>query len=209
MCRKPGRPRSRPRPPTCSPLSGPALAHLQICREEAKCNQHVLEVFLFGARRMEFIGQRMLDGLEAAQPYEQARQVSGGESRLGRVERLISKNRDTYERLGREFAALWLSESKPYALDWTMRRYTNAVNECEALLGQARGRPPRRSHGPAPAAGRRNRPGRTQTAFPPGHPPAARASTGAGAPWADPTATHRLGLVVRARRPTVSTCRSR
>ena len=37
-------------------------------------------------------------------------------------------------RLGREFAALWLSESKPYALDWTLRRYTNAVNEYDALL---------------------------------------------------------------------------
>ena len=36
--------------------------------------------------------------------------------------------------MGRQFAALWLSESKPYALDWTLGRYTNAVNECEALL---------------------------------------------------------------------------
>ena len=112
----------------------PALGHLETCLQEAKCNQHVLEVFLFGARRMEFIGQRMLDGLEAAQLYEQARQAPGGESKLAQVERLIRKNRDAYERLGRQFAALWLSESKPYALDWTLGRYTNAVNECEALL---------------------------------------------------------------------------
>src|ERR1019366_1761128 len=53
----------------------PALGHLETCLSQAKCNQHVLEVFWFGARRMEFIGQRMLDGLAAAQLYEQARQA--------------------------------------------------------------------------------------------------------------------------------------
>ena len=57
----------------------PALQHLEACRREARCNQHVLEVFLFGARRMELIGQRMLDGLEAAQLYEQACQASTAE----------------------------------------------------------------------------------------------------------------------------------
>ena len=62
-------------------------------------------------------------------------------SKLAQVERLIRKNRDAYERLGRQFAALWLSESKPYALDWTLGRYTNAVNECEVLLRKAGGCP--------------------------------------------------------------------
>ena len=85
---------------------------------------------------MEFIGQRMLDGLQAAQLYEEARQAVGGESKLAQVERLIRKNRDTYERMGRQFAALWLSESKPYALDWTLGRYTNAVSDSDALLGR-------------------------------------------------------------------------
>ena len=60
----------------------------------------MLEVFLFGARRMEFIGQRMLDGLEAAQLYEQVRQTSSGDSKLAQVERLIGKNGDTYQRWG-------------------------------------------------------------------------------------------------------------
>ena len=81
----------------------PALAHLEACRQQAKCNQHVLEVFLFGARRMEFIGQRMLDGLEAAQLYEHGcRQASRWRAaKLAQVEQLIRKNRDAYERLGR------------------------------------------------------------------------------------------------------------
>ena len=103
----------------------PALGRLESCRQQAKCNQRVLEVFLFGARRMEFIGQRMLDGLAAAQLYEQARQVPPDMSKLAQAEQLIRKNRDTYESLGRQFAALWLSESKPYALDWTLGRYTD------------------------------------------------------------------------------------
>jgi len=112
----------------------PALGHLETCRRQAKCNQHVLEVFLFGARRMEFIGQRMLDGLAAAQLYEQVRQGTAEGPKLAQVEGLIRKTRDAYERMGRQFSALWLSESKPYALDWTLRRYTNAVNDCDDLL---------------------------------------------------------------------------
>ncbi|MEI7940396.1 MAG: glycoside hydrolase family 20 zincin-like fold domain-containing protein [Verrucomicrobiota bacterium] len=176
----------------------PALAHLQICREEAKCNQHVLEVFLFGARRMEFIGQRMLDGLEAAQSYEQARQAPGGESKLGRVERLIRKNRDTYERLGREFAALWLSESRPYALDWTLRRYTNAVNECDALLRKVEAARVAAAAGqplpPADELGLAAPKPYFRRVRPAGNSPEALAPA---SPWADATATHRLGLVVR------------
>ena len=175
------------------------MAHLETCLQQAKCNQHVLEVFLFGARRMEFIGQRMLDGLEAAQLYEQARQAPAGESKLAQVERLIRKNRDAYERLGRQFAALWLSESKPYALDWTLGRYTNAVNECEALLRKVEAARLAAANGqPLPPADelglaapkplfRRVRPAENS--------PEALAPE---LPWADPAATHRLGLVVRA-----------
>ena len=176
------------------------MGHLETCLQQAKCNQHVLEVFLFGARRMEFIGQRMLDGLEAAQLYEQARQAPADVSKLAQVERLIRKNRDAYERLGRQFAALWLSESKPYALDWTLGRYTNAVNECEALLGKVEAArqpppPPVNPCLPADELGlaapkplfRRVRPAESS--------PEALAPE---LPWADPSATHRLGLLVRA-----------
>ena len=160
----------------------------------------MLDVFLFGARRMEFIGQRMLDGVQAAQLYEQARQTPADMPKLAQVERLIRKNRDAYARLGQQFAALWLSESKPYALDWTLGRYTNAVNECEALLGKLEtARQAAASSGqPLPAADelglaapkplfRRVRPAESS--------PEALAPE---LPWADPSATHRLGLLVRA-----------
>jgi hexosaminidase len=177
----------------------PALGHLESCFQQAKCNQHVVEVFLFGARRMEFIGQRMLDGLEAAQLYEQARQAPVDVAKLAQAERLIRKNRNAYERMGLQFAALWLSESKPYALDWTLGRYTNAVNDCEALLRKVEAARVAAAAGqPLPPADelglaapkplfRRVRPAESS--------PQALAPA---LPWAEPTATHRLGLVVRA-----------
>jgi hexosaminidase len=177
----------------------PALEHLETCLWQAKCNQHVLEDFLFGARRMEFIGQRMLDGLEAAQLYEQARQAPADVSKLAQVERLIRKNRDAYERMGRQFAALWLSESKPNALDWSLGRYTNAVNECEVLLRNLEtARLAAAAGQPLPAADelglaapkplfRRVRPAES-----------ASEALAPALPWADRSATHRMGLLVRA-----------
>ena len=67
---RPARPRSSAAASNLLAVVRPALQHLEACRREARCNQHVLDAFLFGARRMELIGQRMLDGLEAAQLYE-------------------------------------------------------------------------------------------------------------------------------------------
>jgi hypothetical protein len=107
-----------------------------MCRREAVCNQRVLEVYLFGTRRMELIGQRMLDGLEAAQLYQQAVAGSGEPQKLSQVEKLVRDNRDTLENMGRQFATLWLSESKPYALDWTLGRYASAVGEFNSLLAK-------------------------------------------------------------------------
>ena len=177
----------------------PALAHLEACLQQAKCNQRVLEVFLFGARRIEFMGQRVLDGLAAAQLYEQARQESGGEAKLAQVEALLRKNRDAYERLGREFAALWLSESKPYALDWTLGRYTNAVTDCDALLQKLQAARLAAANGhplpPADELGLAAPKPMFRRVRPTENSPQALAPE---LPWADPTATHRVGLLVRA-----------
>ncbi|MBI5388261.1 MAG: family 20 glycosylhydrolase [Verrucomicrobia bacterium] len=177
----------------------PALSHLGACRTEARCNQRVLEAFTFGAHRMELIGQRMLDGLEAAQLYEQATEGVIPAERLARVEQLIRANRDAHEALGRQFAALWLSESKPYALDWTLRRYTNSVSDYDALLRKlAAARAEAVAGRPLPVPediglampkplSRRLRPSKTL--------PKPLAPE---LPWADTNATHRLGLVIRA-----------
>ena len=108
-------------------------------------NAELLDVFLFGARRMELIGQRMLDGLEAARLYTQAYDGPPAEAAplLDRRPKPWSARTATPTRpLGREFAALWLRESKPYALDWTMKRYAATVasvrRSCWRELADAR-----------------------------------------------------------------------
>ena len=177
----------------------PALQHLEACRKEAKCNEPVLDALLFGARRMELIGQRMLDGLEAAQHYEKACATQPNADALPAIEQLVRQNRDAHEVLGRQFAALWLAESKPYALDWTLRRYTNAVNRYDALLRRVgAAQKEARAGRPLPA------PEEIGLALP--HPLARRvqpreiiaAPLAPELPWADPTATHRVGVVVNA-----------
>jgi hypothetical protein len=177
----------------------PALRHLETCRRQAKSNQHVLEVFLFGARRMELIGQRMVDGVEAAQLHEQVREGSAELSKLAQVEWLIRKNRDAHELMGRQFAALWLSESKPYALDWTLVRYTNVVNEYRALLRKQEAARLAAAAGESLPAATELGLAATKPLFRRLRP--AESSLGALAPelpWIDPSATHRLGLLARA-----------
>jgi hypothetical protein len=177
----------------------PALKHLEACRAEARANHQVLDAFVLGARRMELIGQRMLDGLEAARLYEQENPLTGFATRLAQVEQLVRKNRDAHKELGRQFAARWRSESKPYALDWTLRRYTNAVSEYDALLGRlaavradaAVGRPlpaPEELGLAMPKPLSRRQPPREILPTP----------LAPELPWREAKATHRLGLVLRA-----------
>jgi hexosaminidase len=179
----------------------PAIEHLEACRREAVVNQHILDVFLFGARRMEFIGQRMLDGLEAARLYTQAYDgpVSEASTKIEKAEALVRANREALSRFQGEFAALWLKESKPYGLDWTTKRYAATIAWYDDLLkklADARQRLEQRK--PLP------RPEDLDLAMPPAFPRYLRPRESVAAPlepqapWADPTASHRLGLVVRA-----------
>ena len=119
-------------------LVRPAIQHLEACRSEATVNADLLDSFLHGARRMELIGQRMLDGLEALSLYKQAQQVDPPEALalLEKVENLVRRNRDAHQHLGEEFARLWLADCKPYALDWTMKRYQATVAWYDGLLAR-------------------------------------------------------------------------
>ena len=180
----------------------PAIEHLEACKRDACVNAELLDAFLFGARRMELIGQRMLDGLEAAELYTQAFEAASAKAAfplLEKVEALVRKNRDAHESLGREFQRLWLRESKPYALDWTMDRYAAAVKRFDELLAHLAEARRRAAAGKAllqpkevglalpEGFSRRTRPHRTEPAPLEPH-----------APWAEPAATHRLGVVVNA-----------
>lgn len=117
-------------------LVRPAIEHLQACQRDATINADLLDAFLFGARRMELLAQRMLDGLEATQAYAQARQSPKPQALtlLDRTESLIRRTRDAHDALRRQFSTLWLKESKPYALDWTIKRYDAAIARYDEIL---------------------------------------------------------------------------
>jgi hypothetical protein len=109
----------------------PAIEDLETCKRQAIANRALLDVFLLGARRIERMAQRRLDGLETAQLYAKACKAGREEAAqlLTRAENLVRENRDAHRALGEEFQRIWLSESKPYALDWTMKRYAETVKE--------------------------------------------------------------------------------
>ena len=113
----------------------PAIEDLEICRKDASHNADLLDAVLFGARRMELIGQRMLDGMEVAELCNRARDLPPSDAvpLLMQAGQLVGKNRDAHEALGRQFESLWLREAKPYALDWTMDRYAATVARYDAL----------------------------------------------------------------------------
>lgn len=197
-----------------------ARLEIETCCAEARVNRHILDVYRFGARRIERIGQRMLDGLAAAELYRQAWEHSlppptppttaanptpAPGTRLNpldalvKVESLVRENRDAHAALGREFAALWLEESKPYALDWTLHRYTNAVARYDALLAaleQARATATAGHPLPAPEKVGLDIPRPlSRMRLPQDTRPSALE---ADAPWLDAAASKRLGLTVRA-----------
>jgi len=182
-------------------LVRPAIEHLKACKKEATANAELLDAFLFGARRMEFMAMRVAHRREMASYYATACEERGDDALwlLEKVEGITLRQRDTYESLGTEFAELWMRENRPYALDWTMGRYKAAVARYDALAKRL-------------AAIRKDAEG--------GKPLPAPSQVGLGilelgvrktradkviqeplkpdAPWLDKSATHRLGLVVSA-----------
>lgn len=121
----------------------PAIEHLEACRKEAVANGDLLDAFLFGARRMEWIGNRVIDGLQAAQAYERAyahQQLDGDspDSRklIAEAKLLVEKNRRIQREFGEQFREIWLRESKPYALDRAMLRYEAADKKFATMLAR-------------------------------------------------------------------------
>ncbi len=179
-------------------LVGPAIEHLQACRQQATVNAELLDSLLFGAQRMELIARRSLDALEVFRLYQAAYEGKPQDAGplLGNAEKLLRRNRDAHEALGCRFAALWLAENKPYALDRTMNRYAAIVAWHDRLaqrLAEIRRKAPSGQALPAPedlglVAGplaRRTRP----------HAICAEPLEPAAA-WEEPSATHRLAMVV-------------
>lgn len=180
-------------------VAQPAIEHLTACQKEATVNADLLDYFLFGARRMELIGQRVLDHIAAAEAYAAAyeRPVNEAAPLLAKAEAIVQKTRDAHAALGKRFAELWHRENKPYALDWTLRRYQSVDAKYAALakrLAAARKAAEAGKPLPSPKAVglelielgvRRTRPHKV-----------VQAPLRPGDPWAEPAATHRLGLTV-------------
>lgn len=180
----------------------PAIKHLEACRQDAVVNAALLDAFLFGARRMELIGQRTLDGLRAAELYAQVSKTGDTAQRialLDEIQQLIEGTRQATAALGQEYQRIWTSESKPYGLDWTMKRYAASDAQYAALLGRVVEARAQATRGealalpeqiglmlPAPL-GRNARPQRVEST-----------PWRANAPWLEPTATHRIGLTIDA-----------
>ena len=121
------------------PLVRPAIADLETCKREATVNADLLDAFLLGARRIELIGTRTLDGLEAAKAYAEVVKAADRKEKLAslaRAEELVRRCRDAHAALGEEFKRIWNIESKPYALDRTMRAYAAAVKRYDGLAAR-------------------------------------------------------------------------
>jgi len=163
----------------------PAIEHLAACQKEATANADLLDYFLFGARRMELIGQRTLDRLDAASAYATAYEGALEEAApfLTKAEELMRRNRDAHEALGKRFAELWRAVVKRY--DAMATRLAAIRKGAEA--GKPLPSPGEVGLGIVELGVRRTRPHKVvQQPLTP------------DAPWVEKAATHRIGLVVSA-----------
>lgn len=178
----------------------PALEHLASCRKEAACNTELLDGFLNATRRMEEIGQRMLDAAEAIEIYERAYNGTPEQAApaLTAIADLVRKHQKITEELRREYELLWNQQNRPYALGHPNALATNLISqyeqilkrlkEAEQLVAAGKGLPsPARIGLAAEAVGRRT--WADQELDKPLMPEA---------PWAEPSASHRLGLTISA-----------
>ena len=120
-------------------LAQRAIGILKTTQSRATVNAELLDSFLLGAWRMKLIGERRLDGLEVSRRYAAASaldltdpaQRKKALDELGVIIKFIDKHRRAHRAVETEFVRLWHNESKPYALDWTTRRY----DELDAWFG--------------------------------------------------------------------------
>lgn len=113
----------------------PAIKHLKECKAQATVNADLLDWFLFGAARMELISKRMLAHAELTGQYKKLQKPdpTKTERSLAGIEADLRQLADDHSKLGRRFWDLWELENKPYARDWTMKRYEIVVKTYQDL----------------------------------------------------------------------------
>lgn len=118
----------------------PAIEHLTEAKHDAQTNAHLLDYFLFGARRMELMARRSPQSLDAALAYERA--VQPGTSREAARKALtestakLKQLRDTHAALKTEYGRLWRQENKPYALSRVQDRFDRAISKYDTVLAK-------------------------------------------------------------------------
>ncbi len=113
-----------------------AIEELGVCQREASANGALLDYFIFGARRIEAHAESQLDHLEAAIAYRSADGAPAVEQTrlIERAEGALRRARRTHLGIRTRFVELWDRENKPYARDWTVRRYDDALANYDRLL---------------------------------------------------------------------------
>ena len=112
-------------------LVNPAIEYLEKTKREATVNAELLDSFLFGAQRMRHIAFRMIHGLMVAKRYtallsldlSEPENVKHTIAELGVIKDIIRVQRGVHTQFKRDFIRIWNTESKPYALDWTTKKY--------------------------------------------------------------------------------------
>jgi hypothetical protein len=113
-----------------------AITHLEECRKEATANGELVDYFLYGARRIELRFQRELNRLQASVAYHNARRLPLNQA-LPLVDQALSSlqaDRNAHEQLRHQFAELWQKENKPYALDWTLKKYRELIDKYDVEI---------------------------------------------------------------------------
>jgi hypothetical protein len=114
-----------------------AIQELEACRSEAVVNAELLESLAFGASRMELIGRRTLDAIEAALAYQKALEdPAQAEMFLGRAEQVLRADVDRHKALAGRFRELWDRENRPYARNIPLARYQSVTAQYEQVLAR-------------------------------------------------------------------------
>ena len=115
-----------------------AITHLVEARRDAQTNADLLDYFLFGARRMQLMGQRMEGSLDACRAYARAVEVAADRrealAALDEAGDNIRELRDAHAKLKNDYETLWHRENKPYALQRVQARFDGVLARYEGIL---------------------------------------------------------------------------
>lgn len=116
-------------------LARPALEHLQACRAEATVNTGQLDALIFGVRRIEQVALRWQDAATMAGLYDEATRLPAPQAipKLQLARTLARQQAQAHNELKQQFEKLYLAENRPYALDWSTKRYDEKIAQYDGL----------------------------------------------------------------------------